>query len=76
VLSAALVHDLQLTEVEVGAFWTFVQRSAGRLKNGPRTAHPGVGARWGCVSVDRPTCFVVAWASGATEEQAAPPVVA
>jgi hypothetical protein len=35
-----------------------------------------MGTRWGCLSVERPTRFVVAWASGPSEEDAAPAVVA
>jgi hypothetical protein len=35
-----------------------------------------MGARWGCLSLDRPTRFVIAWASGPSEERAAPAVVA
>jgi transposase-like protein len=31
-LTAALVHDLQLTAVEVDAFWSFVQRSVATLE--------------------------------------------
>jgi hypothetical protein len=36
---------------------------------------PGGGPRWGCLSLDRKSRFVVAWASAASEEQAAPAVV-
>ena len=32
VLTAALVHDLQLTEVEVDEFWSFVRRKKGTLR--------------------------------------------
>ena len=31
-LTAALVHDLQLTEVEVDEFWSFVRRKKGTLR--------------------------------------------
>jgi len=34
-----------------------------------------VGPRWGCLSVDPSTRFVVAWSSGRSEEEAAPKVV-
>lgn len=34
-----------------------------------------MGARWGCLSQDRASRFVVAWAFAPTEEQAAPTVV-
>lgn len=34
-----------------------------------------MGPRWGCLSQDRPTRFVVAWAFAASEEEAAPEVV-
>lgn len=36
----------------------------------------GVGRHWGCISVDRPTRFVAAWALAASEDEAAPQVVA
>ena len=36
----------------------------------------GVGYRWGCISMDRPTRFVVAWAFAALEDEAAPCVMA
>ena len=35
-----------------------------------------MGPRWGCLSQDRPTRFIVAWSFGRTEEAAAPPAVA
>jgi len=35
----------------------------------------GLGPRWGCLSQDRPTRFVVAWAFAASEDEAAPLVV-
>ena len=59
-LTEALVHDLQLTEVEVDEFWSFVQRKGGAAE----ATGAGGGKRWGCVSVDRPSRFAVAWASG------------
>lgn len=34
-----------------------------------------MGARWGCLSQDRPTRFVVGWGFGESEEDAAPQVV-
>lgn len=34
-----------------------------------------MGARWGCLSQDRPTRFVVAWGFGESEDVAAPQVV-
>lgn len=34
-----------------------------------------MGPRWGCISIDRPTRFVVAWAFAASEDEAAPEVV-
>lgn len=34
-----------------------------------------MGPRWGCISIDRPTRFVIAWSFGASEEEAAPGVV-
>jgi transposase-like protein len=40
-LTDALVHDLHLSEVEVDAFWSFVQRSAARLGSSPRPHRPG-----------------------------------
>ena len=41
-LSAALVHDLHLTAVEVDAFWSFVQRSVATLEQ-PTPRRPGWG---------------------------------
>lgn len=35
----------------------------------------GVGPRWGCLTMDRPTRFVVAWAFAPSEDEAAPAVV-
>jgi transposase-like protein len=35
VLTDALVHDLQLTEVEVDEFWSFVQHKGGQPKRPP-----------------------------------------
>jgi len=34
------------------------------------------GPRWGCVSVDRPTRFIIGWAFGPSEDAAAPALVA
>ena len=34
-----------------------------------------MGQRWGCLSQDRQSRFVIAWAAASTEEEAAPPVV-
>ncbi len=34
-LTRVLVHDLQLSEVEVDAFWSFVKKSAERLRESP-----------------------------------------
>lgn len=41
----------------------------------PDAAPSGVGARWGCLSQERPTRFIVAWGFGENEDDAAPPVV-
>lgn len=35
-----------------------------------------MGPRWGCLSEDRPTRFIVAWAAGPSEDAVAPVVVA
>jgi hypothetical protein len=34
-----------------------------------------MGQRWGCLSQDRGSRFVIAWAAAPTEEAAAPPVI-
>ena len=44
----ALVHDLQLSAVEVDAFWSFVRRSAALLEQGTATVRrPGWGRAGG-----------------------------
>lgn len=47
-LTTALVHDLQLTAVEVDEFWSFVQHKGGQLKRPapprPRRARASAGA--------------------------------
>ena len=68
-ITDALVRDLHWTVVEVDAFRSFVKKPAQRCPCRDRT-------RWGCLSVDRATRFVVAWAFAGSEDAAAPQVVA
>lgn len=37
---------------------------------------PDDGPRWGCLALDRRTRFIIAWGFAASEDEAAPPVVA
>lgn len=45
-LSAVLVHDLQLSEVEVDEFWSFVQRKKGASDQKPRRTAGRPTNRW------------------------------
>ena len=67
--------ELQLSQVEVDAFWSFVKKKkcADAGAGSGRTGE--VGPRWGCLSQDRASRFVVAWAFGPTEDELAPEVV-
>ena len=68
-ITEVLVRELHLTVVEVDAFWSFVKKSASSSDAPAET-----GPRWGCLSVDRATRFVVAWAFAGSEDAAAPQV--
>ena len=70
-ITEVLVRELHLTVVEVDAFWSFIKKSASSSDAPAET-----GPRWGCLSVDRATHFVVAWAFAGSEDAAAPQVVA
>lgn len=39
-LTEVLVHDLELSELEIDEFWSFVQR---RIAISPQRTHPGAG---------------------------------
>ena len=52
-----------------------LSKKCGQTKE-PFNASEGMGYRWGCISVDRPTRFVVAFAFAASEDKAASLVVA
>jgi hypothetical protein len=73
-ITNALVHDLHLTAVEVDAFWSFVKKVWSTCRPSQRVGRdgPALGMRkW-----DRPRRFGVAWAFAASEDEAAPRVVA
>jgi transposase-like protein/IS1 family transposase len=77
-VSQVLVHDLELSQVEIDEIWSFVGRKRGWAgPTGPADSRPTAdqGERWGCVSQDRASRFVIAWASGPREETLAQTVV-
>jgi hypothetical protein len=69
-----LVHDLELSEVEVDECWSFVGKKGTQTPTGPANpAGSGLqgeeqGAHWGCLTQDRPSRFVVAWVDGPRDE--------
>lgn len=66
-----LAHDLHLSQVELDELWSFVGQKGGHQtsvgQSDPCSAE-GSGERWGCMSIDRASRLVVAWASGPREE--------